>query len=147
MKLLLSIFIALFVFAFAAPAQAASGRASQLATSALYPVALVTDDGLGSAIDVKDYDGSIAIILNVEAAGTGKTIDINVKEASTSGGSYSDVSGGAFTQVGNTASHQILFLDKAKLKRYLKLNIDVSATLSGSGKAVAASIVGFKKYR
>lgn len=148
MKLLSLTILFFFALAVLKPVEieAAGGRVGQLYVQTLYPVAAVTGDTLSSAIDLAAYEGQIMVVVNVAAAGSGNTIDLNMKEASTSGGSYTDVASGSFTQIGNTASQQTLVLNKNALKRYVKLNIDITTGTSISAD-VAASILGFKKVR
>jgi len=58
----------------------------------------------GSAIDLNDYEGDIAFVLDASAGGAGVTYAVKLTESDTSGGSYTDVSGGAFTTTeANTA--------------------------------------------
>jgi hypothetical protein len=145
MKLFSSLFLALFLsFLFLAPAQAY--RASQLTHTTLYPVTAVTADTLSSAVDISNYDGPICVIINVAAAGSGNTIDIKLQNSATSGGSYTDVTGMTFTQVGNAASQQMKCVNKDPILKFVKLNMDIT-TGSSISAAVAASIVGYKKYQ
>jgi hypothetical protein len=58
-----------------------------------------------TAIDLVDYEGDIAVVLCAEAGSAGVTYAGKLTEADTSGGSYTDVTGGAFTiTAANTAS-------------------------------------------
>lgn len=91
----------------------------------VYPVATVTADGLGSAIDLAEYE--------------------NVHESDASGGSYTAVTGSAITQVTTTASIQKISLDSNQMKRFIKLNIDVGGTspsflISAVGAAVKKTV-------
>lgn len=105
----------------------------------------VTATGLSGALDLSDYEGPVAIVLDATAQGSGITNAVKVTESDTSGGSYTDVSGGGFTSVVNTASKQIITVNSDEMKKYIKLNMTVTGG-SGTGY-VAASVVGFKKYR
>lgn len=111
----------------------------------VYPVATVTADGLGSAIDLAEYEGEIAIFVAVSAGSGNMTCDINVHNSDTSGGSYTAVTGSAITQVTTTASIQKISLDSNELKRFIKLNIDVGGTspsflISAVGAAIKKTV-------
>ncbi len=123
-----------------------SGRANQLTYATLKNSAVVTGtDSSGRQVDLAGYEGPIAIILDVAAAGSGATLAFKVKHATSSGGTYNDVTSGGFDTVTNTSSsQQIIYLNKSALRRYIKL--DIVGTGSPSA-AVSSSIVGFKKYQ
>lgn len=111
----------------------------------VYPVATVTADGLGSAIDLAEYEGELAIFVAVSAGSGNMTCDINVHDSDTSGGSYTAVTGSAITQVTTTASIQKISLDSNQMKRFIKLNIDVGGTspsflISAVGAAVKKTV-------
>lgn len=109
----------------------------------LYPVALVSATGVGSAIDLKEYEGEVVVALDV-GAGTGDmTCAIKLTECATSGGSYTDVTSGGFTTVTTTASAQKISLNADELKQFVKLSI----TLAGTSPEflVSGKIFGIKK--
>lgn len=109
--------------------------------------ATIEADGLSAAIDLKDYEGElIALLLTTgSAANADNTLDVNIHEADTSGGSYTAVTGSAFTQVGDSeASTQKISLNKGAMKRYIKFNFNVEGT--GPSYPVACAILGAKKY-
>ena len=114
----------------------------------LDPIAAVTADGLSSAVDMVDYEGEVALIVDVSApvAGTNPTMNVKLQNADTSGGSYTDVSGGAFTEVTDTASAQKISLHRGALKRFVKLSLDIGGT-SSPQYLVSAKILGIKKYQ
>lgn len=99
-----------------------------------------------AAFDAKDYEGSVLITLG-SAAGTGTTptLDVKIQHCATSGGTYADISGAAFTQVDDTAggSGQGLALNIADAERYLK----VVATIAGTTPKFSFGVVfsGVKK--
>lgn len=107
--------------------------------------AVVSASAQSAALDLADYEGPITIILQSTASGSGVTNAIKVIECDTSGGSYTDVVGGGFTTVANSASAQVLRLNSDELKRYIELDFTIAGG-SGTG-VVSASVVGFKKYR
>jgi len=108
----------------------------------------VTADGNSSAFDLLGYEGQVAIVLNVgdPTAGTNPTLAVKLQHCDTSGGSYTDVSGGGFTSYTTTGSLQTLVLDASVLKRYVEFNFDIGGTMSPSFP-VGACLVGQKKYQ
>lgn len=111
----------------------------------LLPNDVVTATGTGSAVDLLGYEGDIAVLLDAEAGGAGITYAVKLTESATSGGSYTDVSGGGFTTTtANTASVQKIYVNASNLKRYIKVSITVAGG-TGAG-AVSVVAVGSKKY-
>lgn len=93
----------------------------------------------GSAVDLQDYEGDISLSLDAEAGGSGITYAVKLTEADTSGGSYTDVSGGAFTTTdANTALVEQLIVNSDKTKRFIKCVVTVAG---GSGTG-AVSVLG-----
>lgn len=106
---------------------------------------VVTTTGTGSAVDLQLYEGDIAVILDAEAGGAGITYAVKLTESDTSGGTYTDVTGGAFTTTtANTALVEKISVNTDGMKRYVK----VSVTVAGGTGAGAVSVValGSKKY-
>lgn len=106
---------------------------------------VVTATGTGSAVDLVDYEGDLAVVLDAEAGGASITYAVKLTESDTSGGSYSDVTGGAFTTTSaNTALVEKISVNTDTMKRYVK----VSVTVAGGTGAGAVSVValGSKKY-
>ena len=98
-----------------------------------------------AAIDLVDYEGDIAVILCAEAGGAGVTYAGKLTAADTSGGDYTDVTGGAFaTTAANTASVQKISVNSDNTKRFIKAVV----TVAGGTGAGAVTIVGLgsKKY-
>ena len=107
--------------------------------------ASVTATATSSAIDLKEFDGDVLLVLNC-AAGTGSspTLDIKVQDSDETGGTYGDLSGAAFTQVTDAASVQTLEVNKDECKRFIKL----VQTVGGSSPVFVygVSLVALKKY-
>jgi hypothetical protein len=98
-----------------------------------------------TAIDLVDYEGDIAVVLCAEAGSSGVTYLGKLTEADTSGGSYTDVTGGAFTiTTANTASVQKISVNSDNTKRFIKAVVTVAGG-TGTG-AVAIVGLGSKKY-
>ena len=107
--------------------------------------ASVTATATSGAIDLKEFDGDVLLVLNC-AAGTGSspTLDIKVQDSDESGGTYGDLSGATFTQVTDSASVQTLEVNKDECKRFIK----IVQTVGGSSPVFVygISLVGAKKY-
>ena len=93
----------------------------------------------GSAVDLQDYEGDIALSLDAEAGGSGITYAVKLTEADTTGGTYTDVSDGAFTTTtANTALVEQLVVNSDEIKRFIKCVVTVAG---GSGTG-AVSVLG-----
>jgi len=107
--------------------------------------ASVTATATSSAIDLKEFDGDVILVLNC-AAGTGSspTLDIKVQDSDETGGTYGDLSGAAFTQVTTSASLQTLEVNKDECKRFIK----IVQTVGGSSPVFVygISLIAAKKY-
>lgn len=100
---------------------------------------VVTVTGTGSAIDLLGYEGDIAVLLDSEAGGASITYAVKLTESDTSGGTYTDVTGGGFTTTtANTASLQKIFVNVSNLKRFVK----VSITVAGGTGTGAVAVIG-----
>ena len=100
---------------------------------------VVTTTGTGSAVDLLGYEGDMAVLLDAEAGSAGVTYAVKLTESDTAGGSYTDVTGGAFTTTtANTASLQKIYVNVTNLKRYVK----VSITVAGGTGAGAVAVLG-----
>ena len=107
--------------------------------------ASVTATATSSAIDLKEFDGDVLLVLNC-AAGTGSspTLDIKVQDSDETGGTYGDLSGATFTQVTTSASVQTLEVNKDECKRFIK----IVQTVGGSSPVFVygISLIAAKKY-
>jgi hypothetical protein len=116
----------------------------QLQILDLVPAAAVTSDGNGTGVDLQQLSGELAIIADVSAGtGTSPTLDLKVQE-SDDNSTFTDVSGGAFTQVAGSASVQKISLNKDELKRYIRIAKDVGGTTPSFSVSVKG--YGLKKY-
>lgn len=103
------------------------GRAkSYVAAGAL----LRTTTGVGSAVDMQgvlELGNKRQMLAHLSVGGqSGTTLDVKMTECDTSGGSYTDITGAAFTQVGAALSEQDLFFKQSK--RYLKASWTIVGT-------------------
>ena len=111
----------------------------------LLPSDVVTATGLGSAVDLEDYEGEMAVVLDAEAGGGSVTYACKLTESDTSGGTYTDVTGGAFTTTdANTALVEKISVNTNDMKRFVKLSIAVAGG-TGAG-AVSVVALASKKY-
>ena len=106
---------------------------------------VVTATGTGSAVDLVDYEGDIAVVLDAEAGGASITYAVKLTESDASDGTFTDVSGGAFTTTdANTALVEKISVNTNALKRYVKASVTVAGG-TGAG-AVSVVALGSKKY-
>lgn len=116
----------------------------QLAT--LVAPAAVTATANQTGVDISTYVGELAVILT-SAAGTGTTptLDVKLQESDAVGGTYTDISGAAFTQVTTAASVQKINVQVDGLKQFVRVVDTVSGTSPSFTRGVA--LVGLKQNR
>lgn len=96
---------------------------------AIHPIASVDADADSTGVDLLDYEGEIAFLLDVGAvSGTTPTAALKLQESSDDS-TYTDISGGGFTSYTTVSSKQKISLNSDNLKRYVRLNIDLGGTL------------------
>jgi len=103
----------------------------------LAATAAITATGNGTGVDLKDYVGTAAIILD-STVGTGTTPTSNTKiQDSDDNSTFADVSGAAFAQVTNAgASQQRIALNVDSVRRYIR----VVDTLTGTSPSFTRSV-------
>lgn len=108
-----------------------------LAKAALGVAKRITATNTGAAVDVSDFTGNCAFILNSSATeAADNTATVKLTHCDTEGGVYTDT-GIAFAAVTNAAaSHQELLRSVDGLKKYVK----VVNTLAGTSPAVTFSV-------
>ena len=100
---------------------------------------VVAATATGSAIDLLGYEGDMAVLLDAEAGGASITYAVKLTESDTTNGTYTDVTGGAFTTTtANTASLQKITVNVTSLKRFVK----ATATVAGGTGAGAVAVIG-----
>ena len=98
-----------------------------------------------NGVDCSTLDGFAVAHLSVNAiSGTTPTLDVKLQECDTVGGSYSDVAGGAFTQVTTVDGDQQLIIEISKCKKFVAMLVDVGGTTPHYG--IYGCIIGQKKY-
>ncbi len=87
----------------------------------LLATSTITGTGNQTGVDIKDYEGDVQIILTGTAAGAGADLTFRIEE-SADDSTYTAVTGGTFTAIGNAAAKQVLTLNSNDLKRYIRLS-------------------------
>ena len=106
---------------------------------------VVAASGTGSAVDLVDYEGDIAVVLDAEAGGASITYAVKLTESDASDGTFTDVSGGAFTTTtANTALVEKIGVNTSALEGEGKAEVTVAGG-TGAG-AVSVVALGSKKY-
>lgn len=106
----------------------------------------------GTAVDLKDYDGDICVILDVAASGTSTntvTLHDSADNSSFAAVTAEFVRDGtaqasgtvAFAQVSTTASKQTIVLNRDGIRRYIK-----AVSVEGGTHVYSVNGVGVKKY-
>lgn len=109
--------------------------------------ASVVATGVSAAQDLLALQDEIAVLLDISApvAGSSPTLTCKLTHCDTSGGSYTDVTGGSFTAAGAAGVSEKISLNKNELKRYVKLDMTIGGTMSPQ-YYVSAKILGMSKY-
>jgi hypothetical protein len=108
------------------------------------PNDVVTATKTGSAIDLTNYEGDMVVLLDAEAGGSGVTYAVKLTASDTSGGTYTDVTGGAFTTTtANTLLLEKIFVNVTDIKRFVKVVVTVVGTGTG---AVSVTGLASNKY-
>jgi hypothetical protein len=141
--LILSITMLFGLSAFAAPGVNVGDHLSVLD---ILPVAAVTSSGNGTGVDLQQYAGQVAIVLDAHnVAGTTPTMDVKVQD-SADNSSFADISPSvAFTQVTTTDSVQKLVVNKDNLRRYIRVVKTIGGT-SSPQYLLSAKAYAIKKY-
>jgi hypothetical protein len=103
----------------------------------------ITGSGDQTGVDLLEYDGDIQVILSGTAAGAGADLTFRLEE-SDDDVTYTAVTGGGFTAIGNTAAKQVKTLNRDELKRYVRLSC--TAETGTASSAVTCFGYGLKKY-
>lgn len=93
----------------------------------------------GSAVDLIDYEGPVAITQN-HGTGTG-TLDGKIQDSADGSTGWADVSGATFSQSTTTADCKTLAINPKQIKRYIRY---VGTIVTGP-QNVAVTLVGMKK--
>lgn len=123
MKSILAIVLLTFSFFLMDVAEAAN-FGDQVNIINIHPIASISTSADSTAVDMNAYDGKCAAFIEAKSASADptSTLNIKLKESATSGGSYTDVSGGGFTQITSADATQSILFNKNATMRYLKLS-------------------------
>ena len=103
----------------------------------------ITATGDQTGVDLAGYEGDVQIILSGTAAGAAADLTFRIEE-SADDSTYSAVTGGTFTAIGNAAYKEVLTLNSNDLKRYIRLSC--TAETGTASSAVTCFGFGLKKY-
>ena len=103
----------------------------------------ITATGNQTGVDLLEYDGDIQIILAGTAAGAGADLTFRIEESSDNS-TFTAVTGGTFTAIGNAAYKEVKTFDRDNLKRYIRLSC--TAETGTASSAVTCFGFGLKKY-
>ena len=92
------------------------------AAQTLVADAYATGTHNGVAIDTKGFD-EVLFVVNSGTNEAGATVDIKIQECATSGGTYADITGAAFTQI-TTSNDNAVYQGRVRMtptrERYLR---------------------------
>ena len=112
-------------------------------TTAIKEAGTVASAFATTGVDIKDYLGSVKVILSTSCPNSGATFAAHLDSAGTVAGAYSGVTNsGTFYTVTNTGTTQVLTVDTQQHSRYLRL---VGATTGSAPHTVSCHIVGVKE--
>ena len=103
----------------------------------------ITATGNQTGVDLLEYDGDIQIILAGTAAGAAADLTFRIEESSDNS-TFTAVTGGTFTAIGNAAYKEVKTFDRDNLKRYIRLSC--TAETGTASSAVTCFGFGLKKY-
>ena len=103
----------------------------------------ITGTGDQTGVDLAGYEGDVQIILTGTAAGADADLTFRIEE-SADDSTYTAVTGGGFTAIGNAASKEVITLNSNDLKRYIRLSC--TAETGTASSAVTCLGYGLKKY-
>ena len=110
----------------------------------LFPTAARTATANGTGVDLNDYEGDIAIMIDSDAGtGTAPTLDVKIQD-SADNSAFADVTDATFTQITTTAGRQKIVVNSDSSARYVR----AVATITGTTPSFTFSVnaVGIKKY-
>lgn len=103
----------------------------------------ITGTGDQTGVDLAGYEGDVQIILTGTAAGADADLTFRIEE-SADNSTFTAVTGGTFTAIGNAAYKEVLILNSNDLKRYIRLSC--TAETGTASSAVTCLGFGLKKY-
>jgi len=98
----------------------------------------------GTGQDVSALEGIVLVVLDANYVSGTSTLDVKLQECDTVGGTYTDITGAAFTQVAVADSVQTLKLDIGSTKKFVR-SVGVAAGTSPV-YTWGVSLIGMPKY-
>jgi hypothetical protein len=103
--------------------------------------AVVSGDSSSTAVDVSQFTGPVTFRLyGIPTEGDAQTCSIKLQQGATASTATTDVSGGAFTALADSASGQSLTLGKGVLGKYVRLNFDIGGNNSPAYAIVCEAV-------
>jgi hypothetical protein len=103
----------------------------------------ITATGNQTGVDIKDYEGDVQIILSGTAAGASADLTFRIEE-SADNSTFTAVTSGTFTAIGNAAYKEVKTFNSNDLKRYIRLSC--TAETGTASSAVTCFGYGLPKY-
>lgn len=118
-----------------------NNEAAAAALSVLAASNARTSSAGGSWIDVTAIEGDILVIMSVgTVSGTTPTLDLKIRDATTSGGSgAADISGAAFTQVTVSNSLQKIVIPAGSVRGFISADWTIAGTTPSFNFSVVAA--------
>ncbi len=111
-------------------------QALSIAAAELDPVSQGIGTVTSGGVDMSKFE-RVLFLLMVGSVGAAGTVDAKLQESATSGGTYTDISGGSITQI--TASNKIATVEiKATQLSSGKQFVRLSVTVGGNAVLIAA---------
>lgn len=116
---------------------------AETVTQMLKPATITTAIGTSAAIDVSTYEGDLVFIQSMGALPAG-TCASKVQTATASGGTYSDVTNGGFTNMttASATSANAVVLPQNACNAWVRVLADASTGTA----TVSIDLIGRKKY-
>jgi hypothetical protein len=102
----------------------------------------ITGTGDQTGVDLSAYEGDVQVILTGTAAGASADLTFRIEE-SADNSTYTAVTSGTFTAIGNAAYKQVKTLNSNDLKRYIRL----SCTAETGTASSAVTCLGYGLYK
>lgn len=120
-------------------------RAKNVIPTSILGAAAITASANGTGVDISAFEGAVKFTLDSSAGGgADHTLDVKLQH-SDDDVTYTDITGGVFTQVTNAAAaYESIILSADGLKKYVRGVDTVAGTSPTFSRAL--SMVGEKKY-
>lgn len=109
----------------------------------LQDAARKTDTFQSAALNVKDFEGDIAITSHWVGGGTNPTLDGKIQESADGSTGWTDITGATFTQVVDAVAIETIFLSAKSTKGFIRY----VGTVGGSSETFdgCVNVAGFKQ--